>query len=776
MDGGDVDALDASDPRRVGPYSVFGRLGSGGMGKVYLGRSGGGRTVAIKVIRPELADDPVFRVRFGQEVKAARKVSGAFTAAVVDAEPTAPVPWMATTYVAGIPLNDAVLRHGPLPEASVRMLLAGMAEALRTVHDAGLIHRDLKPSNVLLALDGPHVIDFGITKAVDGTAYTATAAAPTATGAVVGSPGYMSPEQAQAKPLTPASDVFSLASTAYFAATGAAAFGTGPWQALMYSVITNEPDYGPVPPALRDLFEACFAKDPERRPTPDQVVAFIEEGSAPVGMGSWLPDQLTADVSAARTALLALPSPPVDPAGGDRDPGTPDPRFAAATVPVAVFPTRADTPPPDDREPVFRIAPAGPIEPKRETRGLTRRRLLFAAGGTVAVAGIGTAAALLANGGGSDGVGTTALDAPAVEPVSVTTLDTQAANVAFGANVLVLLRGTSVSGLDRSGKPVWGPLPIQTMDSVLPVPTTVVGTTLYLCAMVGQASLQALNSLVAVDLAAGNIAWSLAVPEPKWYASYAGGALGGEVFVNGVVSDTSTLNSTGTFVWAVDTAERKKAWTLHEEGLGSLVLVPPTGSRVLLAKVSGPDGEIQSVDAANGARGWTRQLPGAATIVGLGPRGGACYAGGRIVCTGTRLVALDPGSGNQVWVYESGTATASFGWPVASPDGRTVFVVRGSELHAVDAASGKAKWRSALKTGKFAGVSQWDFGIVPELADGNLYLTDDQSNLWAIDTATGNARWKHHNPALKTTKRAYGGGKVWIVDDLAVRAIDAAHA
>ncbi len=186
-----VQELQAGDPELIGPYRVVRRLGSGGMGRVFLGRSPGGRMLAIKVIRAELAEDPEFRARFRREVAAAKSVSGLFTAPVVDADTEAPVPWLATAYIAGSSLADTVTRHGPLPATSVLALAAGLAEGLLAIHSAGLVHRDLKPSNVLMAEDGPRVIDFGISRAMEASTVTST-------GMVVGSPGFMSPSRPRA--------------------------------------------------------------------------------------------------------------------------------------------------------------------------------------------------------------------------------------------------------------------------------------------------------------------------------------------------------------------------------------------------------------------------------------------------------------------------------------------------------------------------------------------------------------------------------------------------
>jgi serine/threonine protein kinase len=212
---GAIEELQAADPEWVGPYRVAGRLKTGGMAQVYLACSPGGRAVAIKVVRPEMAAHAGFRTRFAREVTAARGVSGVFTAAVVDADPDAELPWMATAYIDGPSLADAVQEQGPLPPALVLSLAAGLAEGLQAIHRAGLVHRDLKPSNVLLASDGPRVIDFGISWASEGLRLTDA-------GRVVGSPGFLSPEQARGRKVGPASDVFSLGAVLAYAATGSA--------------------------------------------------------------------------------------------------------------------------------------------------------------------------------------------------------------------------------------------------------------------------------------------------------------------------------------------------------------------------------------------------------------------------------------------------------------------------------------------------------------------------------------------------------------------------
>ncbi|WP_370077509.1 protein kinase [Streptacidiphilus sp. MAP12-16] len=288
--------MESDDPPQLGGYRLLARLGAGGMGRVYLARSRGGRRVALKVIRPELADDQDFRARFAREVSSARVVGGAFTVAVLDADAEAATPWLATEFVAGPALSTAVRDHGPLPVESVRALAAGLAEALAAIHGAGVIHRDLKPSNVLLAADGPRVIDFGISRAVEATELTRT-------GMIVGSPGFMSPEQIEGLPVTPAADVFSLGAVLAYAATGAGPFGEGATPALLYRVVHSEPRLDEVPAELRSLVADCLAKDPARRPSPDALLDRLEETTTHEPTQTWLPAELTGMIARVEAEL-----------------------------------------------------------------------------------------------------------------------------------------------------------------------------------------------------------------------------------------------------------------------------------------------------------------------------------------------------------------------------------------------------------------------------------------------------------------------------------------
>jgi len=260
------------------------------MGRVFLGRSPGGRLVAVKVIRAELAESADFRARFGREVAVARKVSGLFTALVVDADTEGSVPWLATAYVPGPSLTEAVTAHGPLPTDTVLTLAGGLVEGLADVHATGIVHRDLKPSNVLLSHDGPRLIDFGISRAVESSALTHT-------GQIVGSPGFMSPEQAEGLEVGPASDIFSLGAVLVYAATGVGPFGTGSTAALVYRVVHGRPDLARVPAEIRPLVEQCLAKDPVQRPTPEQILDVLADAQPDADPVRWLPSSILQDLT-----------------------------------------------------------------------------------------------------------------------------------------------------------------------------------------------------------------------------------------------------------------------------------------------------------------------------------------------------------------------------------------------------------------------------------------------------------------------------------------------
>ncbi|MFI1156860.1 protein kinase [Streptomyces sioyaensis] len=298
--------LSAEDPVVVGPYRLRARLGAGGMGQVYLGESGAGRRVAVKLVRAEIAKDPGFRRRFRREVELAMKAGGFWTAPVVDADPDAPTPWVASQYVPGPSLAEQVAAHGPLDEAALRQLAAGLAEALQAFHRTGLVHRDLKPSNVLLLDDGPRVIDFGISKALEDDSGTAL----TATGTVLGTPAYMSPEQAMGREVGESSDIFSLGSVLTFAATGRGPFGDGSTHSLLFRVVHEPPVLNGVPSGVRPLIAACLSKEPADRPRAADLAGMAlgaVPGEAPGRVEAPGPVEAAAPVEAPAPVEAAVP-------------------------------------------------------------------------------------------------------------------------------------------------------------------------------------------------------------------------------------------------------------------------------------------------------------------------------------------------------------------------------------------------------------------------------------------------------------------------------------
>ncbi|MFF9023837.1 serine/threonine protein kinase [Streptomyces eurythermus] len=337
-----MEKLGPGDPPAIGAYRLLARLGAGGMGQVYLARSERGRTVAVKLVRAELAEREEFRARFRQEVHAARRVGGYWTAPVLDADTEAAVPWVATGYVAGPSLQQVVGHdHGALPERSVRILAAGLAQALADIHAAGLVHRDLKPSNVLVTIDGPRVIDFGIARALETAAPGEEGL--TRTGALVGSPGFMAPEQVRGDRITPACDVFCLGSVLAYAATGSLPFGTADSgvHALMFRIAQEEPDLSGVPEGIADLVRDCLRKDPASRPSPAQILERTGMEDTVTGGRSrdpWLPGALVAQLGRHAVRLLEAEHP--EDGGGAPTAGT----AAHANGTAAGTPAGADVP------------------------------------------------------------------------------------------------------------------------------------------------------------------------------------------------------------------------------------------------------------------------------------------------------------------------------------------------------------------------------------------------------------------------------------------------
>ncbi|MFD8727607.1 protein kinase [Streptomyces sp. NPDC059611] len=342
-----MDKLGPDDPHRIGAYRLRARLGEGGMGQVFLARSDRGRTVALKLVRRELAEQPEFRARFRQEVRAAHQVGGAWTAPVLDSDTEAPIPWVATGYVAGPSLHRIVSgrpgapladsgAYGPLPIRSVQLLGSGLAHALQHIHRAGLIHRDLKPSNVLLTIDGPRVIDFGIARALESLADGDL----TRTGAMIGSPGFMAPEQVRGERVTTACDVFCLGSVLAYAATGRLPFGaaeSGGVHALMFRITQEDPDLTGVPAELAGVVRDCLAKDPAARPSTDELLARLGEARADE---PWLPATLIAQLGRHAVGLLDAE----DPEGPETPEGQPQTPQRPTTPSRPAHPQHPDTP------------------------------------------------------------------------------------------------------------------------------------------------------------------------------------------------------------------------------------------------------------------------------------------------------------------------------------------------------------------------------------------------------------------------------------------------
>jgi WD40 repeat protein len=337
-----MEPLEPADPPQVGAYRLLGRLGAGGMGQVYLGISRGGRKVAVKVMRADLVADAEFRTRFAHEVAAARTVNAFYTAPVVDADPDASPPWMVTAYVDGPSLAAAVAQRGPLSEAEVRKLAGALAEGLAAIHACGLVHRDLKPANIILASDGPRIIDFGIARAVGAPTMTVQ-------GTIIGTFTYMSPEQVTGSTAGPPSDVFSLGSVLVFAATGHGPFDAQGLPAISHKIISQPPDLTGLPRGLHDLLMGCLTKTPAKRPSLDALLTRLAEADAAPAIPVYQPTvrvtpaPVAAPVAspvvspapaAPAPAPLLTPSPAPAPAPGTQTIGAPAPLAHPSNPPL----------------------------------------------------------------------------------------------------------------------------------------------------------------------------------------------------------------------------------------------------------------------------------------------------------------------------------------------------------------------------------------------------------------------------------------------------------
>ncbi|WPP30479.1 PQQ-binding-like beta-propeller repeat protein [Streptomyces sp. CL7] len=618
-----VDQLTQHDPRRIGPFEVLGRLGAGGMGLVYLARSASGRRVAIKTVRTELAEDQLFRVRFTREVEAARAVSGFYTAAVVDADPRAAVPWLATAYVPAPSLEEIVNECGPLPAQAVRWLAAGVAEALQSIHGAGLVHRDLKPSNVLVVEDGPRVIDFGIASGVSNTRLTMTNVA-------VGTPAYMSPEQAKdSRSVTGASDVFSLGSMLVFAATGHPPFhGANPVETV-FMLLREGPDLEGLPDELRPLIEACMQMDPTARPNPADLQAQLAphlfgSGSDDSGTASaWLPERAVSLIEARRGGRPARPPQNSGRSGGGAGarPHVPPPPPHDPVVP----------PPPSQAAPVgapgtgpVRLAGAAvPIGPGPRVAD-TRAAAVQAPPPAVALAATWTKPRPGVN--GAEPAAASAPPAPAAPP-------------------------------EQPGG--WRPWRFRMSNDVWGTPA-VAGDLVYVTSF----------EVHALDVATGrrrfktrDVAWSMSVADGRIHAS-----------------DGPTL-------YALDAREGGDLWRLNTD---AWVYSLKADHGTVLTGTRG--GGVQGREASTGQKLW--ELTGCQTDFESPEAGPALFDGTAYVWQDARLRALDARTGEERWSYPIGDAASCGGVPVrltSAPDGY-VYVCAGTRVLALEAASGHVRW------------------------------------------------------------------------------------
>ncbi|MFE5257294.1 protein kinase domain-containing protein [Streptomyces coelicoflavus] len=676
--------LRTGDPERVGPYRIVARLGSGGMGRVYLAGSPGGRATAVKVVHEELAEDPAFRRRFRREVAAAQRVSGPFTAPVVDADPDAELPWLATAHVPGVALGTAVAAHGAWPERSVRALGAGLAEALETIHRADVVHRDLKPSNVLLAPDGPRVIDFGISVAADDTKLTTT-------GAVVGSPGYLPPEQLVGREVGPPGDVFALGALLAYAATGSGPFGGGPAHGVGYRVVHEDPDLAGLPDGLVEVVARCLAKDPRQRPGVSELVGELGRWEADDGTGgtftagTWLPAPVAADIAALGAEPLPLPPSGVAaPADADL------PTVRVGPVPTAVATARLGTP------------SAGPSSAARP-RGAARRRtaVLAAAGAFVVLAVVGG---------------------------------------------LLLPRAFSDSSgpgddAENSGSPTAAAKQL-TVRELWPSDRELERPHVARGKLIGEGDDGRLH---AVDTADGDLVWTYDSPESAAFE----GVSDGLAVVSSNAQDTiqGVDVDGGERVWKVDARTHTPSGTEFNLYMGVVVA---DGTVYLNAMYDLPEGSkrsgtyaVSAVDAATGRLKWTHRIDQILSDA-LAVVDGVVYGGVR-ESDGTYFHAWDAETGDRLWRYRA-SASRNYGGEVSAievSDGTVYFGDDRGVLHAVDARRGTRRWIHDTDTG---GVRQWLDPLV--VADGVVYggiggVTSEyeSGSVHAVDAGSGKPLW-----------------------------------
>jgi outer membrane protein assembly factor BamB/tRNA A-37 threonylcarbamoyl transferase component Bud32 len=727
-----------TDLRTVGEFRLLARLGSGGMGQVFLASSLAGRIVAVKVIHPELCKDEEFIQRFRNEAEAAARVSGWYTAPVVAVGVNDKPPWLATAFVSGPSLDDIVTRCGPLPLPAVWRLAAGLAEALRAIHAAGLVHRDLKPANVLMALDGPRVIDFGIARAVTDTRLTAT-------GAIIGTLSFMSPEQAQAEVTGPASDIFSLGSVLAFAASGSAPFSGGPGASsasVLYRIVHGEPDLRAVPADVQGLLEACLAKDPRQRPDLARVAAYSTAAAERLGLSpaAFWPHEVAGVIEAQQAALTAqiealqlASATHVEGAWRGNGMAT-DPAYREV-VPAPTWPPVA----------VGGTAASGQAAPGQlgALRGMSRRGLLVGAGvGSVVVAG------------GAVGLVLSSRSAPGAPSSPQTGHVPPVTGQPSGA-------GQSLRRYYGVGTPRNAVWKFPTGNAINANPGAANGVAYIVSTD---------NNLYAINSATGRQAWSHSIGS----ATAAPGAVGDVVCLSTSEGHFYALHAaSGALAWDLDTqvpATYRRTWAVDG---GSVILpgetVPPqaydavTGTRgvsfrtrepyVLALRAAGGFlyaldalGALYAFHAATGTRIWRKPLLSTddPSITGLTVGDGNIYLGTK---SGT-LYAIRVASGRVHWTYRPGSGMDS----ELTVAGGVVYVKDAGTLHAISGATGKRIWaRAATDTGLFG----------PTVAGGRVYYSTALA-IQALDARSGAPVWSFASAGAEfLTTPAVAGGLVF---------------
>ena len=702
---------EAEHPEYAGQYRLEACLGNGGMGVVHLATSASGLRLAVKVIHAEHASDPEFRARFRQEVAAARKVSGAFTAPVVDADPEAERPWMATLFIEGPTLAERVKRNGPLGAQELRKAGAGLAEALRDIHRAGVVHRDLKPSNVLLAPDGPKVIDFGISRPADSDLRTET-------GKLIGTPPFMAPEQFQRpREVGPAADVFAMGAVLVHAATGRGPFDSDSPYIVAYQVVHNEPDLAGVPADLVPLFRRCLAKDPDERPTPYELMVALR-GSSPSSSydtQAYIPVQRTPDPRENLPPGLAAEPLPRRRLGRKV-------KWAAAGVAVALLVTAgfvvAGTVADGERPGRAHSKPRaeqgfhGWSVPLRGGNDENRTPVCAAAGGGLYCAAPGIKAARLDPDDGRILWSQKAADRAAQTDEGMTPV------LSGGLLQVVAPGGNRLEALDPESGTVRWDLDISPYSSV-----RYSGDVVLLVTDSGRVR--------AVDAATGKERWTRqrGGPGTQWVSSPGGDgpALGA----------TPAPDGTTTLVTAVDPGSGKVLWEKRVKGALSPVRFVGGALYLLAANSDGFTDAVVRIDTAGGKRAVRRivlsaPLDQAQATVAVS--GDVVYLSG----SGGALIALDTSGKKPAQLWRLETQVTHLSRPAA--DGRAVYVTAGDgRLLAVDAVRGKLTGQSKprMDDGRYTFASALP---APVAGGGRVYGMAPDGSVFALD-GRGAAGW-----------------------------------